>query len=121
MSRPLTFSGLDLATVRLEVVPTSAILTPSRSTMMYGLTSRVPSSLKMFAPICLSLVPGTMRSIRSLYPLSNSWLPTAMPSVPMALTKSIVYLSSEIAEINAEPPWLSPELVTMVFGFLERM
>ena len=65
MSSPLTFSGLDLATVRLDVVPTSAILTPSRSTMMYGLTSRVPSSLKMFAPICLSLVPGMMRSIRS--------------------------------------------------------
>ena len=38
----------------------------------------------------------------------------------MALMKSIVYLSSEMNEMKAEPPWLSPEVVTMVFGFCSR-
>ena len=52
-----------------------------------------------------------MRSIRSSWPWSNSWLPTADAPTPAALRKSMVYPSLVIAEMNAEPPTLSPEVV----------
>ncbi len=75
----------------------------------------------MFALMSGKLNFGVRRVSTSVRPWSNSWLPSAETSTPMALRASIVGWSFWMKDVKVVAPTLSPALATMVFGLAARI
>lgn len=66
--------------------------------------------------VFLAQPPFFMRS-SSVWPLSNSWLPTALKSIFIAFTASMVDSSRNSADTSGEAPIMSPADTTALFSF----
>jgi hypothetical protein len=64
--------------------------------------------------------PATTRCVKSLYPWSNSWLPTDDPLRHISFITSMVGWSWAIAELNSEAPMRSPAPRSKRFGSVTR-
>lgn len=137
--RPATPAGVTMLGVPLSVMPMNATFTVAPSLvkllMPVAGNSVVPSVFTVLAARKPKLAPGKALFTRqgssgvflaqppffmrrsSVWPLSNSWLPTALKSIFIAFTASMVGSSRNSADTSGEAPIMSPAETTALFSF----